>query len=274
MANSCMMFRRVLWLTRCSCCCASVRVWVCMHSLKVKLYVIVQHAICWSDFNWPWHIEDDTRADSIIHSYFLSINFEEMLQKHTQSRHIHTFQFLYADTQSHTHTRTTDFSVSRSFWYTFMANTCTHTGTHVWHTIFHMILNKIEVEQARDSYMGMHMVRYMPLPQTRSQTHTLRHKKRDTHTIKWAPAKLNIQRTYQIERDNVYVQTRTHTSIETERVFETVCGTPITKMTFTALSIDRNWNGIDLISAYLNQRYYIIHFRQCLVRYSFFDFFG
>lgn len=86
------------------CFCASVRVWVCMHSLKVKLYVIVQHAICWSDFNWPWHIEDDTRADSIIHSYFLSINFEEMLQKHTQSRHIHTFQFLYADTQSHTHT--------------------------------------------------------------------------------------------------------------------------------------------------------------------------
>lgn len=54
---------------------------------------------------------------------------------------------------------------------------------------------------------------------------------------------------------------------------EFLVSTQITKMTFIALSIDRNWNGIDLISAYLNQRYYIIHFRQCLVLYSFFDYF-
>lgn len=42
-------------------------------------------------------------------------------------------------------------------------------------------------------------------------------------------------------------------------------GARITKMTFIARSTDRNWNGIDLITVYLNQRYYIIHFRQCLV---------
>lgn len=65
-----------------------------------------------------------------------------------------------------------------------------------------------------------------------------------------------------------------HTESKIPYTSKFLVSTQITKMTFIALSIDRNWNGIDLISAYLNQRYYIIHFRQCLVLYSFFDFFG
>lgn len=103
-----------------------------------------------------------------------------------------------------------------------------------------MILNKIEMEQIRAN-IGMHMVRYMALPLIHIHAHTHAHTHtHETHTTKKAPAKLNIQRTYQIEQDDVLYMHAQHTHPKRRRIFETVCGTPITKMTFIALSIDRN----------------------------------
>lgn len=72
---------------------------VCVCTFEMILYGIVQHAICWYDFHWPWHIECYARR---LH-YTLLLFIHKCYWNVSKAHNRDTFTFMFP---IHTHKRT------------------------------------------------------------------------------------------------------------------------------------------------------------------------